>query len=144
MKSLHTELVIDASVDKVWQVLTEFSAYPVWNPFIKEFRADPALGSRFKVVLQLPDSKPMTFKPKCLALDQKKEFRWLGHLIIPGLFDGEHFFKLKELEGGKTKFVQGENFQGILVPMFWKKIKGKTILGFERMNTALKNRAESL
>ncbi|WP_228479091.1 SRPBCC family protein [Flavobacterium soyangense] len=38
------------------------------------------------------EAKGMTFKPKVLAFETNKEFRWLGHLLFPGLFDGEHKF----------------------------------------------------
>ena len=33
-KQLASQVAIDASADRVWQVLREFSAYPSWNPFI--------------------------------------------------------------------------------------------------------------
>lgn len=143
MKSIHTEIEIKAPVDKVWSILTDFEKYPEWNPFIKSIQGDIRVGSQFKAIIQLPESKAMTFKPKCLVKDDNKEFRWLGHLFIPGLFDGEHIFKMKAIEGGKTKLVQCENFKGLLLPLFWKQINTKTIQGFESMNRAIKEKAEA-
>ena len=142
MKSIHTEIEIDASPAQVWDILMDFEKYPEWNPFIKSISGNATVGGNLKVVMQQPDSKSMTFKPKCLTAEPNKEFRWLGHLFIKGLFDGEHIFKLREREGGTTKLVQCENFNGLLLPLFWKQLNSKTISAFEQMNTALKNRAE--
>lgn len=36
----------------------------------------------------------MTFHPVVLVAVQERELRWLGRLLIPGLFDGEHTFQL--------------------------------------------------
>ncbi|MBI4544746.1 MAG: SRPBCC family protein [Gemmatimonadetes bacterium] len=35
MKELYAEIDIEASAERVWQVLTDFAAYPEWNPFMR-------------------------------------------------------------------------------------------------------------
>jgi len=144
MKSLHTEIEIDAPADIVWKVLTDFHSYPDWNPFIRSFDVLPEPGRQFSVTIQPTGKKPMTFKPVCLALIPGKEFRWLGHLFVTGLFDGEHIFELKELDDNRTLLIQRENFRGLLVPLLWWQLNTSTRSGFEQMNLQLKNRAESL
>jgi len=84
----------------------------------------------------------MTFTAKVLAFEKNKEFRWLGHLFIKGLFDGEHCFQLTDNGDGSTTFRQSEQFGGILVPLFNKMIEVNTRNGFEAMNKKLKERAE--
>ena len=144
MKSIHTEIEINAPASKVWEILMDFEKYPEWNPFIKSISGDAQVGGNLKVVMQQPDSKPMTFKPKCLTAEPNKEFRWLGHMFVKGIFDGEHIFKIRERDGGTTKLVQCENFNGLLLPFLWKQLNSKTISAFEQMNSALKKRAESV
>ncbi len=144
MKLLETEIIIEAPAAKVWQVLTDFEKYPEWNPFIKEFDGEVKVGEKFKVNLHPPDSRPMTFHPRCLVLNENREFRWLGHLFIKGIFDGEHVFELEELEVGRTRFIQKEYFRGILVPLMWNKVELGTRKGFIGMNQALKNRVEQI
>jgi uncharacterized protein YndB with AHSA1/START domain len=34
MNELRTEIIIDASPEKVWKALTDLDKYPDWNPFI--------------------------------------------------------------------------------------------------------------
>jgi len=84
----------------------------------------------------------MTFKPKLLVVQPQKELRWLGHLFIPGLFDGEHIFELYENTDGSTTFVQREKFTGMLVSLFQKMLNTNTVAGFEAMNKKLKELAE--
>ena len=66
-----------------------------------------------------------------------------GRVVFPGIFDGEHFFKIEPLdEGRRTRFIQGERFTGLLVPLFRKNLDRGPREGFEAMNHALKARVE--
>ena len=120
----------------------DFNNYPNWNPFIKLIKGKPVKGEKLIVRLEPPGAKGMTFKPKILAANKNTEFRWLGHLLVPGLFDGEHIFELTENKNGTTSFVQREKFKGILVPLFKKMLDYNTIKGFEQMNQQLKAESE--
>lgn len=142
MRELRTEIDINAPVEKVWSILTDFDSYPDWNPFIKLFEGRPIEGGTFKVTIHQPEAKPMTFKPKCLKLEVDKEFRWLGSLFFKGLFDGEHIFELHDMGNGTTHFVQREKFNGVLVPILWKQLDTQARKGFEMMNAKLKELAE--
>ena len=97
MKEIHTEIEINASPERIWKVLTDFPAYPEWNPFVREIDGQLVTGAKLKVVLQPPGGKGMTFRPKVLKVEPNREFRWLGQLLIHGLFDGEHFFHHRSL-----------------------------------------------
>lgn len=37
-KEIKTEIVINASPEKIWAILKDFDKYPAWNPFIKSVR----------------------------------------------------------------------------------------------------------
>ena len=142
MKELRTSIEIKASAEKVWKILTDFSGYPQWNPFIRSLTGEVKEGKKIKVVIQPPDSGAMTFKPLCLKFNENKELRWLGHLGIPGIFDGEHIFELTKTGEGNTVLTQRENFKGVLVPLLWKQLNTKTRKGFEMMNEKIKELAE--
>jgi len=142
MKQLHTEVEINASVEGIWGILTDFKNYPDWNPFVLSVSGELEIGAKLTVRLHQPDSKPMTIQPSIIRLKKNVEWAWQGHLIFPGIFDGEHCFELEVLDNGKTRFAQKENFKGILVALLWKMLDTKTRKGFESMNRALKKRAE--
>lgn len=142
-KQIRTEIVIHATPAKVWSILTDFKSYPQWNPFIKTIEGKAEQGTKLKARIIPPGASGMTFTPKILVSKQNNELRWLGHLLIPGLFDGEHIFELYENTDGSTTFVQREIFRGILVPLFSKMLDNNTVRGFELMNSKLKEISES-
>jgi hypothetical protein len=143
MKQLHTEIEIDAPAKRVWELLTDFASYPQWNPFIRYISGHPAPGERLQARLEPPGGRAMTFKPKVLTAEPNRELRWLGRLLVPGLFDGEHSFTIEPLEENRVRFIQREAFKGLLVPLFGRSLETNTQRGFEEMNHALKGRAEA-
>jgi hypothetical protein len=141
MRELRTETEIGAPPERVWQVLTDFGAYPGWNPFIRSIEGEVKVGSRLKVRIEPPGARGMTFRPTVRAVEPARELRWLGRLFVPGLFDGEHRLALEPLDGGRSRFIQSERFSGLLVSLFAKTLAA-TERGFVQMNEALKQRAE--
>lgn len=139
---IKTDILIDATPSKVWAILTNFDNYPNWNPFIKSITGQVAVGNKITARIEPPDATAMTFTPKVLAFETNKEFRWLGHLLFAGLFDGEHKFELIDTQNGTTTFIQSESFKGILVPLFKKMLNTNTRNGFNLMNQKLKELAE--
>lgn len=141
-KAITTEILIQATPEKVWGVLTDFDQYPQWNPFIKSITGNVAVGNTIKARIETPGASGMTFKPTVIVYAEAKEFRWIGHLFIKGLFDGEHSFRLIDNKDGSTTFIQSEQFEGILVPLFNKMLDTNTVEGFRQMNEKLKQEAE--
>lgn len=139
---IKTDILINATPSKVWAILTNFDNYPNWNPFIKSITGQVAVGNKITAQIEPPNSSKMTFTPKVLAFETNKEFRWLGHLLFAGLFDGEHKFELIDNQNGTTTFIQTESFKGILVPLFKKTLNTNTTNGFNLMNQKLKELAE--
>ena len=141
MKNIQTEILINTDIAKVWNVLMNFDNYPKWNPFITSISGEPKLGSRLTVSIKPPGGNGMTFKPNILTLEANKEFRWKGKLGINGIFDGEHYFILESVDKDITKFIHGEKFSGLLVPLVGK-ILDKTQKGFQLMNESIKKECE--
>ena len=117
---IKTEITINATPDKVWEIFTNFKIYPNWNPFIKSVKGQVLAGEKIIVKIEPPEAKEMTFKPKVLTFIEKKELSWIGHVLFPGIFDGKHKFELLDNGNGTTTFIQSEVIKGILVPFFKK------------------------
>lgn len=138
-KHIQTSVTINASKEKVWEILMNFENYPKWNSFIKSVSGEVEVGKFIHVKL-----KGMTFKPIILTLDKNKEFKWLGHLWFKGMFDGEHKFHLVDNGDGTTTFEHSEHFNGLLVGLFSKILDRDVKKGFEQMNADLKLYTEKL
>lgn len=141
---VYTEIEIDAPAVSVWEVLVDTDAYSSWNPLIQCIKGRLQTGSQLEVTIQLPKSAAMNFKPTITAAEIHKELRWVGALGMKGVFDGEHFFIVDEIPGGRTVFRHGENFSGVLAWPLFLLIGSKTKDGFHAMNAALKHRVEAM
>jgi hypothetical protein len=143
MHKILTEIDIDATPERVWSILTDFAAYPSWNPFIRSISGDVQAGHRLTVSIQPVGGRAMTFRPTILLVQPTSELRWLGHLLFPGIFDGEHCFKIAASTSGGVRLTQAETFSGVLVALSKASLDRGTKPGFVAMNEALRARAES-
>jgi hypothetical protein len=141
VRTIHTEIGIDTLPARVWAILLDIDAWPEWNPFAR-VKGRLAVGERLEVEIVPPGKRAMTFHPTVVKLEPGRELRWLGHLGLPGMFDGEHGFRITAQDRGGCRFEQFEDFSGLLVaPIMWS-AAAPTRAGFEAMNRALKARAE--
>jgi hypothetical protein len=137
-RKIETEIHIDAPPSRVWEVLCDGPRYAAWNPFILEMSGKPAAGERLDLRIQPAGGRATTFRPTVLVARPAEELRWLGRLVIPGLFDGEHLFRLVPERRG-TRLVHAETFRGILL---WVMSTDRFRHDFTAMNLALKAEAE--
>lgn len=138
---IRTEIVINASKERVFSIITGLAAYEEWNPFIIRSKGDPVEGARLVNTMR-NGGGTITFKPKVVKVEKNKAFEWLGSLIVKGLFDGHHYFHIEEISPEQVNLVHGENFSGLLSSFLLKKIGDQTRQNFIAMNQALKARAE--
>jgi len=143
-QEIETSIFIDASPSRVWQVLTDFRAFPTWNPFIRSITGPVREGARLSIGITPPGRAALRFRPTVLVVKPDQELRWRGALLIPGLFSGEHSFRLRAEVGNCTQFSHAEMFSGLLVgPFASRGMLNATRQGFHAMNIALKERAEN-
>jgi hypothetical protein len=145
LKELTTQIEFDGTPEEVWDVLADLPAYAEWNPFIKKIDGEAKTGAKLEVRMEPEGERAMTFRPTVLSAEPGRELKWLGHLLVPGIFDGEHRWLIEDAGSGKVRFTQSERFGGILVPFLWKKLRdGGTAKGFRAMNEALARRVAEL
>lgn len=137
-KSVHHEIIINASPEKVWSVLTDTDSYDSWNPVMKllegEIRESNRVKYRFTQDAENSSEIPSNVKkiiPNIL-LNQG------GGLPFVLTFD--HKYILEPL-GNKTKLVIHEDYKGIGVN-FWNPAPVEA--AYKRLNEAIKERVESL
>jgi len=141
MRELHTEIEIQASPERVWQALMNLDKYPEWNPFIHHAVGKAKVGEKVDITFR-SGSKEMTLHCTVIKVEPNRELCWKYHVILPGLFRGEHSFTIEPMGANKVRFIDREIFNGLLVPLQAKDIDTNSRHGFEEMDKALKARAE--
>nr|CAA9310536.1 MAG: hypothetical protein AVDCRST_MAG46-123 [uncultured Nocardioidaceae bacterium] len=135
-KIITTHLTVSASAEEVWETLTDLTGYRTWNPFITAAAGTISVGERLDLTIEPPGGRAMTFKPRVTAFEQHHYIEWLGHLGLPGIFDGRHSFWLTPMAGDRTLVQQSETFTGVLIPLTGSALI-RTRAGFVAMNEAL-------
>jgi hypothetical protein len=141
-KAVGAEIEIGASPDQVWAVLSDIDSWHAWNPWITEASGSADAGEQLVLRMGFDGGRKFNVKPLVTASVPNQTLEWLGHFGVNGLFDGRHRFDL-EPTGGGTRFVQAEEFAGLLVPLLDGMLEGETKTGFGAMNKALKERVEA-
>jgi hypothetical protein len=142
--TISTTVEIDAPKQLVWDVLTDFSAYYEWNPYM-EIKGTPQVGTKLNVHMGAGGGRGMVFKPAVLAATPDEELRWLGKLGFGGIVDGEHFFILDRNADGTTHLTHGERYSGALVALAKPFLNTeRNQAGYEGFNQVLKQRVESV
>ena len=144
MKTIETNIVIDSTPEKIWDVLTNFEEYELWNPFMTKVVGNVSLGSKIEVKIKTISGKNRSYYPIITECETNKELRWKGKSFLPGVFDGERVFVLEKSDDDKVSFSHKELFSGLGVKLVGNKLDENLREGFVRMNEALKVRAENL
>jgi len=140
-----TPVQIEAPAELVWRILTDFASFPRWNPFIRRASGELVTGQKISVNLRLYGRTLVPFKPTITKVDAPHELRWLARMGLPGVFDVDRFFIIEPASPGSCTFRQGEDCTGFLAgPMLATGLEGRILAGYERLNLALKKRAERL
>ena len=143
MKTLKTEVTIDALPQTVWSILDDLEKYPEWNSLLPELRGRTTVGSIVKGRLVQPNMPVIPLSPTLTRIVGARELRWMS--IVPGEqgFSAEHYFELQPSEDGGTHLVHNETFDGPGVSQLWPAVEANGAPAYRQMNMALKARAEA-
>lgn len=137
-RNLETTVEIDADISRVWQTLSQLEQFKHWNT-ATYFDKEAVLGSRQMMHVKLLGVW-LAVPVKIESYNQEKGLRWQGG--IPRFFTGSHYFKLQSRDTNKTLLIQGEDFQGALVPVLLPLLKKSLHSLYLGMNKDLKKYCE--
>ena len=142
-REIRAEVDLDCTADAVWSVLTNFSEYTSWNPFIVSAAGRAELGASVEVIIAVPEGRRLKFQPRIFRVASGKRLAWSTGMFIPGLFDRDVSFDIEELDGGRVRFVHQATLSGVLVP-FRRRAVRDLETGYAVMNEALRRRVATV
>jgi hypothetical protein len=143
-RTIRSAIEIRAPLETVWGVLTDFAAYPEWNPHIRRVQGTVDYGARIAIHTQPPGGRVIVMRPTVMTWEPPNELRWRSTFLSVRLFSGEHGFRLEPISASRVRFVQDETFSGLLVPLYSRLRLPRTRTGFDQTNEALRDRAETM
>jgi len=138
MKSIRTEIVIDAPPERVWAALTSFDGYREWNPCIRRIGGKAGPDETLRITIRFGWLPPIRFKARIERFSQNVTLGWRG-VLFGGLLEGFHWFELHSLDSSqRTRFVHCETFNGVLSTPVFVMLAGLFRQSYDAMNRALK------
>ncbi len=137
-KSVHHEIIIHARPEIVWSVLIDTDSYDSWNPVMKLLEGEVKEGNKVKYrFTQSADNSYDIATNVKKVISDKLLYQGGG---MPLFLTFSHKYIL-EPSGKGTKLTIHEDYKGIGVN-FWN--PSPVQAAYERLNEAIKKRAESL
>lgn len=129
---------IQAPADRIWQILTTASDYPLWDPSAIKIEGTIAAGQKITAYTKL--SPDRAFPVTITHFEPPAKMVWQGGMPL-GLFKGERTFTLSPNQNGTIQFTVQEQFSGLLLPLMRRTIPDMTQT-FEQFAAGLKAWAE--
>ena len=107
MKSFASSIVIRATPEAIWALLTHAEAYPAWNSTVEKVVGRIALGEKVTVHAKVAPGR--AFPVSVAEFDPPKRMVWSGGRPF-GLFTGKRTFTLTPASSGAITFAMREEF----------------------------------
>jgi hypothetical protein len=138
-KVFSATIDINATPEKVWQILTDAPSYPKWDPGMLRLEGKVAPGEKITAYTKvMPDR---AFPVTVSTFEPGKRMVWESGMPL-GLFKGVRTFTIDSLGGGKVRLTTREEFSGLLLPLIGRTLPdlNKT---FQEFSAGLKRYAET-
>lgn len=143
MTTLTYAIDIDAPIEAVWQVLTEFEAYGDWNTFTPKIETSGRLGEPVRLHVCLNDKENGRLTTSNLIMKKKAAYElcWGAENFF---IKANRYQTLTPLANGKTRYESREPFGGLLAPLIIWLLRDKLMRGYRWAAEGLKERVENM
>ncbi|NEX91146.1 SRPBCC domain-containing protein [Caulobacter sp. 17J65-9] len=140
MNEVTSELILKASPDAVWRLLTDFPGYPSWRPGVR-IEGPASKGAELKCTLRLRDNRDHRLPLEIVEFDPMRRLSWA--LGLPGLLQ---FIELHELSptAGGVRLRHAVRCKGLLSPLVRSVFTRRAAFFLEATDTAITGRFNSL
>ena len=114
--SVYTDIIINASTQEVWDVLTDFDNISNWSTSFQGLSGDIQDGGSVVATFLIQDPStgeinPVDF-PHTLTYTEGVQFGWSDPVaVFPGITDN-HLYRVEEISECQTRFIQTDEFMG--------------------------------
>ena len=140
-RKIYTDIIIDATPEQVWSVLTDTQSYKNWSAFLVDIQGKIRDGEKITAVFQTnPKKEKLTTIEHTISVTEGKEFFWAEK--GPGGIRDNHHFKVESAENGKTKFIQSDEIMKGITWLAGGNLSKMYSEGYQAFNRKLKAEVE--
>ncbi len=109
-------VVVEASRERIWSLLTRFDEYGTWNPYITSASGTAVEGGTVDLHTEPRRGEAEDLTAEVLVLHPRRKIEWQTRKLIPGLLDHEQIFRVIPVGTNRYRIVQEARFEGVLAP----------------------------
>jgi len=141
---LQDSLEIDAPVEQVWDVITDLSLYPEWNPFVVAARSSLVVGDDISMRVRIFSGFTQAQRETVLQCVPRQRLCY-GVVGVPGnMLRSHRCHELRAAGPARTEYRSNFELDGWLAPVVRSLLGGRLKRGFQAATHALGRRAEAL
>jgi hypothetical protein len=141
-RSVRAEILIDAPIERVWQILCDLGRYGEWNPFTPRVESSLRIGDPIHLHVRLVGERLM-HRIEWVTRNEPHALCWDMKMGVRALLTAERCQVLTAQDEGRTRYVTEDRFTGLLTPIVFALFGRAMQRGFEDCARGLKKRAES-
>ena len=141
MPILSYTINIDAPIEEVWAILTDFEAYDEWNKFTPSVETSGRIGEPVRLQVRLNSNENGRLTRSTLTMKKKAAYE-LCWGTDGFLLKANRYQTLTPLEDGRTQYESREPFEGLLAPLILWWHRENLMRGYKWAAEGLKERAE--
>lgn len=107
-------VVVEASRERIWSLLTEFDGYGEWNPYITRASGNASEGTTLQLRVEPQGEDAEELSAKVLIVHPRRKLEWQTRKLVPGLLDHEQIFRVLPAGPNRFRLVQEARFEGVL------------------------------
>ena len=140
-RKIYTDIIIDATPEQVWSVLTDTQSYKNWAAFLVDIQGEINDGEKITAAFQTnPKKDKLTTIEHTISVTEGKEFFWSEK--GPGGIKDNHHFKVEPSDNGKTKFIQSDEIMKGVTWLMGGNLSKMYADGYQAFNRKLKAEVE--
>lgn len=140
-RKIYTDILIDATPEQVWSVLTDTKNYKNWAAFLVDIQGEIKDGNTITAVFQTnPKKEKFNTIEHTISVTNGEEFFWAEK--GPGGIKDNHHFKVEPAENGKTKFIQSDEIMKGITWLMGGNLSKMYADGYQAFNRKLKAEVE--
>ncbi len=140
-RTIYTDILIDASPEQVWSVLTDTASYKNWAAFLIDIQGEIKDGNKITTVFQTnPKKEKLTTIEHNISVTNGEEFYWAEK--GPGGIKDNHHFKVESTGDNKTRFIQSDEIKSGITWLAGGNLSKMYAEGYQAFNRNLKAEVE--
>ena len=133
---------IDAPVEAVWSVLTDFPRYGEWNRFTPSVACGGKVGDTVTMDVRFAGEKPRTQVEILNVFEPPHRIAWGVIMGSRAILVANRYQTLERLDGGRTRYFTVDYMSGLLAPLVKAMYEEKMRAGFQLFADGLKENVE--